>query len=231
MTNPTIRILIVEDNSALAGNIAGYFADKPVTLDFAYDGQQGLDLALAHYYDCVVLDINLPKLDGFSVCKALRLQASRHIPIIMLTARDALHDKLDGFASGADDYLTKPFALDELWVRCMALTKRHQLNQSHTLSVGEGETCITINAHTQQVTRSGITINVHPIGFKILQCLIESYPRAITKSELIERIWGEEECDPDTLRSHLYQLRKVIDKPFTQPVLKTIHSIGIALDL
>lgn len=231
MPTPAIKVLVIEDNSALAGNIASYFADKAVELDFAYDGQQGLELALSEYFDCVVLDINLPKLDGFMVCKALREHATRHIPIIMLTARDALHDKLDGFASGADDYLTKPFALEELWVRCMALAKRHLLNASHTLSLGEGDTAITLNTQTQLVTRMQQSISLQPIGFKILQCLLESHPRAITKSELITRVWGADECDPDTLRSHLYLLRKAIDKPFAKPVIKTIHGIGIALDI
>jgi DNA-binding response OmpR family regulator len=228
---PTMKVLVIEDNTSLANNIASYFADKPVELDFAYDGQHGLELALSLYFDCVILDINLPKMNGFEVCQALRARATRHIPIIMLTARDALNDKLDGFAAGADDYLTKPFALEELWVRCTALGKRHLLNTSHTLSVGEGDTKITLNAQTQVVTRAEQTITLQPIGFKILQCLLETHPKAMTKTELIARIWGDEECDPETLRSHLYQLRKVIDKPFAKPVIKTIHSIGIALDL
>ncbi|CCQ10032.1 Two-component system regulatory protein [Pseudoalteromonas luteoviolacea B = ATCC 29581] len=231
MTKATIKVLIVEDNSSLASNIASYFSDKSVDLDFAYDGQHGLERALEDYFDCVVLDINLPKCDGFTVCKLLRERAGRHIPVIMLTARDALHDKLDGFASGADDYLTKPFALEELWVRCLALAKRHLLNASHTLKLGEGEKAISLNAQTQTVTRNERLLTLPPIGFKILQCLIEAHPRAITKSELISRIWGDEECDPETLRSHLYQLRKAIDKPFSQPIIKTIHGIGLALDL
>lgn len=231
MHTQPMKLLIVEDNHSLAENLANFFAAYEVTLDFAYDGEQGLALALHHFYDCVILDVNLPKRDGFAVCQAIRERASRHVPIIMLTARDALDDKISGFSSGADDYLTKPFALEELYVRCLALAKRHLLNASHSLHLGSGDDLLTLNTQSQQVTRAGVVISLQPIAFKILQLLMENHPRAISRSELCERIWGDECTESDALRSHLYQLRKALDKPFNTPIIKTIHGIGVGLTI
>ncbi|MCF2857688.1 response regulator transcription factor [Pseudoalteromonas sp. SMS1] len=221
------KVLLIEDNQEISCNIAEYFEPFGVIMDFAYDGEQGVNLALNHYYDCIILDIMLPKMDGLSVCKLLREQANRHVPIIMLTARDALDDKLVGFSYGADDYLTKPFALEELLVRCLALAKRHLLNSERTLKLGE----ISLNLQTQQVQRAGHTVMLQPIPFKILQLLMEHHPRPLSRSEISDKIWGDEPTDSDALRSHVYQLRKSIDKPFEKNVIKTIHSVGLALDI
>ncbi|MBQ4879602.1 response regulator transcription factor [Pseudoalteromonas luteoviolacea] len=221
------KVLVVEDNLEISRNIAEYFESQGLILDFAYDGRQGVDLALQHYYDCIILDIMLPELDGLAVCEILRAKANRHIPIIMLTARDALDDKLVGFNTGADDYLTKPFALEELFVRCLALAKRHLLNCEKTLQLGD----ISLNAQTQQVERAGQQISLQPIPLKILQLLMEHHPRPLSRSELSDKIWGDEPTDSDALRSHVYQLRKAIDKPFEKALIKTIHSVGLALDI
>ncbi|MCF6441383.1 response regulator transcription factor [Pseudoalteromonas luteoviolacea] len=225
--NMQFKVLVIEDNLEISRNIAEYFEPHGLILDFAYDGKQGVDLALNHYYDCVVLDIMLPELDGLAVCQTLRAKANRHIPIIMLTARDALDDKLAGFNTGADDYLTKPFALEELFVRCLALAKRHLLNCDKTLQLGD----ISLNTQTQQVKRAGQQVVLQPIPLKILQLLMEHYPRPLSRSELCGKIWGDEPTDSDALRSHVYQLRKAIDKPFEKALIKTIHSVGLALDI
>ncbi|KZN29786.1 hypothetical protein N474_16670 [Pseudoalteromonas luteoviolacea CPMOR-2] len=225
------KILVIEDNQEISRNIAEYFEPFGVIMDFAYDGEQGVSLALNQYYDCIILDIMLPKMDGLAVCKLLREQANRHIPIIMLTARDALDDKLVGFSNGADDYLTKPFALEELLVRCLALAKRHLLNSERTLKLGEGNKQLSLNLQTQQVSRCGQSIVLQPIPFKILQLLMEHHPRPLSRSEISDKIWGDEPTDSDALRSHVYQLRKSIDKPFEDAIIKTIHSVGLALDI
>ncbi|ESP94328.1 response regulator transcription factor [Pseudoalteromonas luteoviolacea] len=221
------KVLVVEDNLEISRNIAEYFEPRGLVLDFAYDGKQGVDLALQNYYDCIILDIMLPEMDGLAVCNILRNKASRHIPIIMLTARDALDDKLAGFETGADDYLTKPFALEELFVRCLALAKRHLLNCEKTLQLGD----LSLNAQTQQVKRGGQEIILQPIPLKILQLLMEHHPRPLSRSELSDKIWGDDPTDSDALRSHVYQLRKAIDKPFDTAIIKTIHSVGLALDI
>ena len=231
MKKAPLKILVVEDNLAICNNIASFFEARDVTLDFAYDGELACELALSEYYDCVILDIALPKLDGLGVCAALRAGASRHIPIIMLTARDTLDDKLTGFSQGADDYLTKPFALEELFMRCQALAMRHTVNKPKALTLGDGEKHILLNTDTHEVSRNGTPIALQPIPFSILQILMEAHPRAITRSELCDKIWGDADVQSDPLRSHLYQLRKAIDKPFSQPVIKTIHGVGFGLSI
>ncbi|CAH9053911.1 Response regulator MprA [Pseudoalteromonas holothuriae] len=223
----SIKVLLVEDQQDISRNIADYFESKHAVVDFAYNGEQGLSLALEHYYDCIVLDLMLPKIDGLQVCEKIRQHADRHVPIIMLTARDTLADKLQGFEQGADDYLTKPFALEELWVRCMALTQRHMLNTTHTLTIGD----ITFNKQTHHVERLGKKISLQPIPLKILRVLMEAHPRALSRSELCDKIWADEPTDSDALRSHIYQLRKAIDKPFPKAVIKTLHGVGFALDI
>jgi len=226
-----LKMLLVEDNVAISKNIAAFFMQKDILLDFAYDGVHGCELALNNFYHVVILDIALPKMDGLLVCKALRAECERHLPIIMLTARDSLDDKLAGFADGADDYLTKPFALEELYVRCIALTQRHTLHQSKVLLLGEGEQRLTLDIATKQVTRDAQDIHLQPIPFAILRILMEAHPRAITRSELCGQIWGEELTSSDTLRSHLYQLRKALDKPFNHAIVKTMHGVGFSLSL
>ncbi|WP_206076640.1 response regulator transcription factor [Pseudoalteromonas rubra] len=226
-----IKVLLIEDNQDLSRNIGEYFESQGAVVDFAHTGELGAKLALEQFYDCVVLDVMLPKMDGLAVCRQLRTEANRHIPIIMLTARDTLDDKLSGFSLGADDYLTKPFALEELWVRCNALARRHLLNSEHTLRLGEGEQALSLNSQTQQVERAETPVTLQPIPFKILRLLMEHHPRALSRSELCDRIWGDEPTDSDALRSHIYQLRKAIDKPFVSPIIKTIHGIGFALDI
>ncbi|MBR8844583.1 response regulator transcription factor [Pseudoalteromonas sp. JC3] len=227
-----LNLLVIEDNPAIASNIADYFDMQGNNLDFAYTGEQGCELALTQYFDCIILDIMLPDIEGLEVCQRLRLQADRHIPIIMLTARDTLDDKLAGFAQGADDYLTKPFSLEELAARVSALTCRlNPTSAARTLSVGDADKQVTLNYQSQTVTRGETALVLPPILFNILKILMESYPRAVSKSELVERIWGEEGTDSDSLRSHIYQLRKAVDKPFPTAIIKTIHSVGLVLDL
>ncbi|TMP37322.1 DNA-binding response regulator [Pseudoalteromonas rubra] len=226
-----IKVLLIEDNQDLSLNIGEYFESHGAVIDFAHTGELGVQLALEQFYDCVVLDVMLPKMDGLAVCQQLRAEANRHIPIIMLTARDTLDDKLNGFSLGVDDYLTKPFALEELWVRCNALAKRHLLNSEHTLSLGRDEKAVSLNSQTQHIERAGCEVTLQPIPFKILRLLMEHHPRALSRSELCDRIWGDEPTDSDALRSHIYQLRKAIDKPFSSPIIKTIHGIGFALDI
>lgn len=226
-----VKVLLIEDNQDLSRNIGEYIESQGAVVDFAHTGELGVQLALEQFYDCVVLDVMLPKMDGLAVCKLLRTEANRHIPIIMLTARDTLDDKLSGFSLGVDDYLTKPFALEELWVRCNALARRHLLNSEHTLRLGEGDKALSLNNQTQHIERAGSPLTLQPIPFKILRLLMEHHPRALSRSELCDRIWGDEPTDSDALRSHIYQLRKAIDKPFPSPIIKTIHGIGFALDI
>lgn len=222
-----LHILLVEDEDALAENIAAFLESRGHTLDFATDGQRALTLALEHRYDVVVLDLNLPRLDGLEVCRRLRDESPRHVPVLMLTARDTVADKVLGFERGADDYLTKPFALEELEVRCVALSRRHTLHTDRTITLGP----LVVDRGRQTVTREGTNITLRNVGYRIIEFLAESYPRTVTRSELTQKIWGDEPPDSDALRSHIYQVRAVLDKPFARPLLKTVSGVGFVLDV
>lgn len=225
MNNHSLYILVVEDQQSIAQNIASYMEDKGHVLDFATQGDQGLELALTNHYDLVILDLNLPVMDGLEVCKQLREQASHHVPIIMLTARDSIDDKISGFTNGADDYLTKPFSLEELEVRCFALSRRHLLQTNDTLTFDQ----LIIDRKRQQVERDGISLELHSMGYRILIILAEAYPQVVSRSKLSQKLWADEPTESDALRSHIYQLRNVLDKPFNYPMIKTMHGIGFLL--
>ena len=134
-----MRILVIEDNSDIAANLGDYLEDRGHTVDFAADGVTGLHLAVVHDFDAIVLDLNLPGMDGIEVCRKLRNEARKQTPVLMLTARDSLENKLAGFDSGADDYLIKPFALQEVEVRLNALSRRGKGVQTRVLDVGDLE--------------------------------------------------------------------------------------------
>jgi DNA-binding response OmpR family regulator len=223
----SLRILLVEDQAELAASIIDFLESQGHRLDYAADGRRGLDLALAGSYDVVLLDLRLPRLDGLDVCRALRATAERHLPILMLTARDTLDDKIAGFDAGADDYLTKPFALEELLLRCNALGRRHQLHDSQLLTIGE----LTIDRRRRTATRAGQLLGLHHTPFDILLALAEAHPAVMTRSELADRIWGDEPPASDALATHIYSLRQVLDRPFETPMLRTLHGVGFRLDV
>ncbi len=221
-----LHVLVVEDNAMLARNLADGLEGHGHSADFAADGVQGLRLALANDYDLVILDLGLPGMDGLDVCRRLRAELPRHLPVLMLTARDTLDDKLTGFDSGADDYLVKPFALEELIARCSVLARRHTLHQDHELAIGS----LRIDRRRHAVTRSGQAIDLNPAGYQVLLALAEAHPRVLTRSELTRVLWHDEPPDSDALRTHLYQLRQKLDKSFPKPMLLTVHGVGFRLD-
>ncbi len=224
---PILNVLLVEDQSDIATNIADYMESKNHVLDFAHQGKLGLELALSNQYDVVILDLNLPVLDGLEVCMQLREKSARHIPILMLTARDSIEDKVSGFSVGADDYLTKPFSLQELEVRCLALSRRHLLQTKDVLTFGE----LSVDRKLKQVKRANKVVEVSSMGFRILMILAEAYPQVVSRSQLTQKLWGDEPTESDAIRSHIYQLRCVLDKPFDVPMLKTVHGVGFTLDV
>src|SRR5690606_11845133 len=191
-------------------------------MDFAYDGISAMHLALTHPFDVIVLDLMLPRMDGLSFCRKLRTDAKVETPVLMLTARDTLDDKLKGFEAGADDYLVKPFALQELHARLLALYNRSHRKADNLLTVGD----LTMNKATRQVHRAGQRIDLTPAGMRLLQRLMEAAPSVVDRDDLETLLWADERPDGDALRSHMYKLRQAIDRPFDMPLIHTVHRIG-----
>ncbi|WP_028577765.1 response regulator transcription factor [Desulfomicrobium escambiense] len=220
-----MRILIVEDNPDILANVLDYLQLKGYSVDCAQDGLGGLHLAATQTYDLIVLDVMLPGIDGFQICRRLREDARLDVPIIMLTARDTLDDRIRGFGTGADDYLVKPFALSELHARIQAVLRRSRGGRGRELRVGD----LSFDVETLQVRRAGKTLKPHPFGLKLLEILMRKSPAVVRREELERELWGDDCPDSDSLRSHIHQLRQVVDKPFGSPLLHTVHGIGFRL--
>ena len=220
-----MRILVIEDNRDILANILGYLELKGFTVDCAQDGLSGMHLALTQPYDLIVLDIMLPGMDGYQLCQKLRQEADNNTPIIMLTARDALDDRLKGLHAGADDYLVKPFALSELVARIEAVLRRSSGANKRVLEVAD----LRYNLETLEVSRAGQSLKLNPIGLKLLATLMQRSPAVVRREALEEALWGDDIPDSDSLRSHIHQLRQAIDKPFATTLLHTVHGVGFRL--
>ncbi|MEM8930479.1 MAG: response regulator transcription factor [Acidobacteriota bacterium] len=219
-----MRILIIEDNDDLASNLGDFLEIKGHTVDFASDGIVGLHLAVTGAFDAVILDLMLPGIDGLTLCRRLREDAELEVPILMLTARDTLDDKLSGFEVGADDYLVKPFALEELEARLLAITKRGR-NRQRSLVVAD----LDLDLGTLIARRQGKVLPLNRMGTRLLQELMQASPNVLTRAELEGKMWGEEPPESGSLRTHIYQLRRVLDRPFDRPLLETVHGVGYRL--
>jgi DNA-binding response OmpR family regulator len=215
-------LLLIEDNPDLVENISEYFESKGHSVDVAYNGPSGLGFAIEHTYDVIIMDLMLPGMDGLEICSRLRREGM-NTPVLMLTARDTLDNKLEGFASGADDYLVKPFALPELEVRVAALARRCSNRTSqHRITVGD----MIFDPNTMHVERAGQKIDLPPIPLKILALLMRRSPGVVSRSEIEQEVWGNDLPDSDTLRAHLHTLRTAIDRDFRPALLQTIRGIG-----
>ncbi len=220
-----LRLLVVEDNRDILANVADYLALKGYTVDCAQDGLTGLHLAASNPYDLIILDLMLPGIDGYTLCQRLRESERRETPVIMLTARDTLDDRLQGFRAGTDDYLTKPFALPELAARIEAVLRRSRGGGRRLLKVAD----LSYDLDTLEVMRGGQALRIGPTGLKLLAILMQKSPAIVPRETLESALWGDIPPDSDSLRSHIHGLRQLIDKPFPQPLLHTVHGIGYRL--
>jgi len=220
-----MRILVIEDQPEILQNIADFLELKGYKVDCAYDGLGGLHLAITETFDLIILDLMLPGMDGVTLCQKLRQDAKSNVPVIMLTARDSVDDKLTGFQAGADDYLVKPFSLPELHARVEAVLRRGQPSQKTLLTVCD----LSYDMNTLEVTRQGVSLKLSPIGLKLLEKLMKSSPNVVKREVLEELLWGEDLPGSDSLRSHIHTLRQAIDKQFSPPLLHTVHGIGFCL--
>ncbi|HEX2529923.1 MAG TPA: response regulator transcription factor [Burkholderiaceae bacterium] len=222
-----MHVLIVEDNPDIIANLYDFLEPLGYTLDVARNGVAGLSCAVNARYDMIVLDLSLPGLAGLDVCRKLRKEHRLATPILMLTARDTIQDKLAGFDAGADDYLVKPYALPELDARMKALLRRSRHETVECVLAFEE---LRLDTGTGQASRAGKLLALTPIGYKILAALMRNAPNLVTREALEREVWGDNPPDSDALRTHIHALRQVMDKPFSRPMLVTVPGVGYRLD-
>ena len=219
-----MRILVVEDHHDIAANVAEYFGAKGDSVRIAADGATGLDLALNETFDVVILDLMLPVLDGITVCQRLRAARGANPPVLMLTAKDLLTDKVAGFDAGADDYLIKPFSLLELGARLRALTRRAQIGTATTRQLAIAD--LQFDLDTLQATRAGKPLKLNPSTRRILGVLMQNSHRVVTREELEQELWGSAAPGADVLRAHVHALRTAVDRGFDEKLVHTVHGTG-----
>jgi DNA-binding response OmpR family regulator len=221
-----LRILIIEDDPTIAANLYDFLEARGHSIDAASDGVTGLHLAVAQTFDAIVLDIGLPGMDGLTLARKLREEAHIEVPILMLTARDTLDDKLEGFSRGADDYLVKPFSLKEVEARLVAMHRRN--SGRVTTRMLEAGT-LTLDPRTMTVMFSGNEVKLPPKCLRILELLMQEPGRVITRDEIERLVWGESQETSDTLRSHLHTLRRALTAAGGHDPVETLHGIGYRL--
>ncbi len=221
-----MKILLVEDDYDVAKNVCEYLEAAKHQVELAPDGLIGLDCATRERYDCIILDISLPRLTGIQLCERIRSLGFGRVPILMLTAMGALSYKEEAFNAGADDYLVKPFALKELELRLAALMRRSvESKTGKHLKVGD----LVYDIMTQDIHRGDQVINLAATSRTILELLMRNSHRVVSKQEIEQAVWGDEPQSNDLVRIHIHTLREAIDKPFPRPLLHTVRGTGYRL--
>jgi two-component system OmpR family response regulator len=221
-----VRVLVVEDDPAIGAFVVKGLREAGYTVDHATDGQEGFDLARRERYDAIVLDLMLPGRDGLSVVEGLRT-LNVMTPVLILTARRSVDDRVKGLQSGGDDYLTKPFAFPELLARVQALIRRSQgTPESPRLTVGD----LVLDRHTRKVERQGRPIDLRPREFTLLELLMRNAGRVVSKSMILSEVWGYS-FDPgsNVVDVLVFRLREKIDRGFETPLIQTIRGVGYVL--
>lgn len=222
-----MRVLIIEDNRDLASNMFDFLETKGHVVDAAGDGITGMHLALVNEYDVIVLDLMLPGMDGITLCRKLREEGGKDTPVLMITARDSLEDKISGLEAGADDYLVKPAELREVELRLRVLFRRggDHTQKQKKLTVED----LTLDPFTCSVKRGTKAIELPPIPYRILEILMSRSPQVVNREDIEHIVWGEGRPDSDSLRAHVHLLRELIDKPFEKKLLRTMRGFGYQL--
>ncbi len=219
-----MRILLIEDDEVIAERIQAGLEKAKFPVEIAADGEAGLRMALHGSYSLIILDLMLPGRDGWSVCEALRARRI-NTPILMLTARDAVEDRVRGLECGADDYLPKPFAFSELQARVRALLRREWTNRSRVLKVADLE----VDTTARRVVRGGLEISLTPREYTLLEALAANEGRTLTREYVLERVWGDEESYSNTVAFHVAILRKKVDAAYPVKLIHTVHGVGYVL--
>lgn len=217
-----MKILIVEDERLIAQALKKGLTQEHYIVDLAFDGESGLDFALTGEYDIILLDLMLPKINGIDVCLKIREEGIQ-TPVIMLTAKGQIEDKIKGLNCGADDYMVKPFAFEELLARIRAIARRPQSTSSEIISVGD----LSMDLSTYQVTRQKKNISLSGKEYALLECLMRHADQILTKDQLIQHVWNyESDILPNTVEVYIRNLRLKIDKPFKTKLIKTVRGFG-----
>ncbi|HET6382882.1 MAG TPA: response regulator transcription factor [Armatimonadota bacterium] len=219
-----MRVLLIEDDEVIAERIQKGLEKNYFTVDIAADGETGLRLALGGAYALVILDLMLPRRDGWSVCESLR-NRSNPVPILMLTARDAVDDRIRGLDTGADDYLSKPFDFNELLARVRALLRREKVNKGKIIEIAD----LKIDSLARRVWRGGEEIHLTPREYSLLEALARSAGRTLSREVILERVWGDDESYSNTVSFHVTLLRKKVDNGNPVKLIQTVHGIGYML--
>ncbi len=220
-----MRLLLVEDDPRVARLVRQALVEAGYETTVAGDGLAALDLAEDGDYDLIILDILLPRLDGLGVCRRLREQRVR-TPILMLTARDQVPDRVRGLDAGADDYLVKPFAVEELLARIRALLRRSAEEQDERLVVAD----LTLDVATHTVTRAGQPIELTPREFRLLAYLMRHPGRVLTKEQILEHVWGyDSDASPSVVELYIHYLRQKVDRASAVPLIVTVRGVGYCL--
>ena len=220
-----MRILLVEDEKRMASFIKRGLTEQRYTVDLAYDGEEGLFLAETNPYDLIILDVMLPKADGITVCRELR-EKNIDVPILMLTAKDDVRDKIIGLDSGADDYLTKPFAFDEFLARVRVLLRRQRADKSTTLKVADLE----LDQLTHKVTRAGREIELTATEYALLEYLMLNANQVVTRTMISEHVWDQDfDSFSNVINVYVNYVRKKVDTGFSKILIQSIRGTGYIL--
>ena len=217
-----MRILVVEDEIKLANAVRRALQLQKYAVDIAYDGQSGLDLAVGESFDLIILDVMLPGIDGMEICRRIRREGIK-TPVLMLTAKGRISDKITGLDTGADDYMVKPFSFEELFARIRALFRRSVQSPDPLLQVKD----LTLDPVSFKVERSGKSIKLSSREFSILEYLIRRKNTVVTRDQILSHVWDyDSDVLPGTVEVHIKHLRDKLDTPFTVPLIKTIRGFG-----
>lgn len=220
-----MAILIIEDEKKLVDILKRALSSELYSVDIAYDGEEGLKKSMKNEYSLILLDVMLPGKNGFDVCKELRAR-DIHTPIIMLTARGSSEDKVNGLNVGADDYIVKPFGLNELFARIRAVLRRRKITASDVFKIAD----LVMDKKKHEVTRSGKVIPLTPKEYKILNILLTNHGEAINRQKLIDHAWGPDFKETSNeLNVHIKYLRNKIDRVNDKPLIHTIRGVGFVL--
>ena len=223
-----MHILIVEDEQRLAYLLRRVLLEERHTVDLAHDGNTGLDLAASGTYDVIILDLMLPGIDGLQICRELR--AERVLtPVLMLTARGAVEDRVTGLNVGADDYLTKPFAMEELLARVNALLRRRDRTFEETPQLRVGDLTLDLIAH--EAKRAGKPIELTAKEYALLEYLMRHAGQVLTRTQIIDAVWRYDmEALSNVVDIYIHYLRDKIDQGFSHPLIKTVRGVGYKID-